>query len=681
MPLARTFVLVLLALVGSAVFAPVASAATSTLSISITGQLSLTDTDGGHHDVTITKINAAPNEWLISDMAMTGADITVTGAALLACAEAAPGDDSAFVCNETSGVLRDILVDMGHGNDLVDLTNAGLRTTVFGGDGNDDIRGTDFADPLNGDSSDTIDGGGGNDYIDGGLGEDNLTGAAGADSLYGGGGDDLLNAVNADTDTANSCDMSPSGGTGTPGTADEIYKDAIGDTQAGDCETVNDVGAPTPTPPPPPAPVAPSNTAAPATPTGEIGVGKSIASTHGTWTGTEPITFVTQWERCVENGACVAIPGATSTSYEISSSDVDQQLRFTVQAINAAGTSAVAASARTAPVPKVKSTVVQYASPQKSDPPQAKGSSCRGGEKPVQVKQLFLCYAKAKPIGKNRWELTGDVSINRAFFLNGATATIDLAKHTIDVTGSPLQFGVIDTGGTYRVSFKGTRMYIPDTSKTTFPMEVTNGQLIGNYTIGGIPTKVLNTAGHIADSASFLKVTGYQAERRLAWGGGIRLMDGAVNVTGEITYDYTNTMTNKVKGCATGALPVGGGSSFGELRNACLTYDQPNRLWRLDADATILNSVSAKGSATLQNGGLEAFDMNVAAAASGTGAGKLPMPFGAYLNGGGVNVSGLRSGRPAFGGTLSGGWPYNPSSSRPRSPSSAGFDTTSTPAR
>lgn len=91
----------------------------------------------------------------------------------------------------------------------------------------------------------------------------------------------------------------------------------------------------------------PVNTVAPAI-TGTPTQGRALTVTTGAWTGTPTITYARHWERCT-GGTCLAIPGATATSYTATAADVGHPLRAVVTATNAAG-SVDAASARTAAV-------------------------------------------------------------------------------------------------------------------------------------------------------------------------------------------------------------------------------------------------------------------------------------------------------------------------------------------
>jgi hypothetical protein len=93
---------------------------------------------------------------------------------------------------------------------------------------------------------------------------------------------------------------------------------------------------------------APANTAAP-TITGTTAAGRSLTADVGTWTGTAPLTYAYQWQRCDKKGAnCLVLKTATQT-YPLGSTDIGYTLRVAVKATNAAGSS-TATSAPTAVV-------------------------------------------------------------------------------------------------------------------------------------------------------------------------------------------------------------------------------------------------------------------------------------------------------------------------------------------
>jgi len=97
--------------------------------------------------------------------------------------------------------------------------------------------------------------------------------------------------------------------------------------------------------------LAPSNTSPP-TITGTVQVGQALTSTNGNWSGTQPIAYSSQWQRCSASGSnCSAIGGASGPTYTIQSADAGFTLGVAVTATNAVG-SATARSAVTAQVPQ-----------------------------------------------------------------------------------------------------------------------------------------------------------------------------------------------------------------------------------------------------------------------------------------------------------------------------------------
>jgi hypothetical protein len=100
---------------------------------------------------------------------------------------------------------------------------------------------------------------------------------------------------------------------------------------------------------------APANTTPP-TITGTANEGQTLTAVDGQWSGTQPITFAHQWQRCDTSGAgCSPISGATGATYVVvnnpdpAQTDVGHTLRLAVTATNSVG-SATAISAPTAVV-------------------------------------------------------------------------------------------------------------------------------------------------------------------------------------------------------------------------------------------------------------------------------------------------------------------------------------------
>jgi hypothetical protein len=99
---------------------------------------------------------------------------------------------------------------------------------------------------------------------------------------------------------------------------------------------------------------APASTAAP-TISGTPKEGQTLTASNGTWSGTTPMTFTYQWQRCDANGAnCADIANATSSTYTLTSADVGNTVRVSVKATNAAGNTSATS---------VRSAAIQPATP------------------------------------------------------------------------------------------------------------------------------------------------------------------------------------------------------------------------------------------------------------------------------------------------------------------------------
>jgi hypothetical protein len=101
--------------------------------------------------------------------------------------------------------------------------------------------------------------------------------------------------------------------------------------------------------------LAPPAVASSPTVSGTAQQGQTLTAGSGTWSGTQPINYAYQWQRCDSTGGnCAPIGGATATAYMLTAADVGSTVEVAVTASNLAG-SATASSAATA--------VVQAASP------------------------------------------------------------------------------------------------------------------------------------------------------------------------------------------------------------------------------------------------------------------------------------------------------------------------------
>jgi hypothetical protein len=83
--------------------------------------------------------------------------------------------------------------------------------------------------------------------------------------------------------------------------------------------------------------VVPDNTEAPAVVGPEVD-GQLVAAKDGEWSGTNPMTFTYEWQRCNSAGAsCADISGATGKVYRVATADVGNRLRVQVTARNTSG--------------------------------------------------------------------------------------------------------------------------------------------------------------------------------------------------------------------------------------------------------------------------------------------------------------------------------------------------------
>ena len=102
----------------------------------------------------------------------------------------------------------------------------------------------------------------------------------------------------------------------------------------------------------PPRVVAPAN-ASPPTITGTVEAGRKLSASTGSWTGTQPLSYRYQWQRC--HPACANVPGATSSSYTPRAAEIGARVKVVVTASNPAGSES-AASPELGPVRSVPPT-------------------------------------------------------------------------------------------------------------------------------------------------------------------------------------------------------------------------------------------------------------------------------------------------------------------------------------
>ena len=98
----------------------------------------------------------------------------------------------------------------------------------------------------------------------------------------------------------------------------------------------------------------PTNTSPP-TISGTAQQGQTLTASTGSWSGTEPITFAYQWQRCDnQGGGCGDLKGSTSATYTLQKGDVNRTFRVVVTAKNNEGANTAVSSVTgvvTAPAP------------------------------------------------------------------------------------------------------------------------------------------------------------------------------------------------------------------------------------------------------------------------------------------------------------------------------------------
>ena len=138
------------------------------------------------------------------------------------------------------------------------------------------------------------------------------------------------------------CDVAGANCVDIPGATNSTYDltaTDVGHTIRIELTATNGAGADTATSPPSTFTVAdpPVNTTAPDV-LGSTQDGDTLSVDLGTWTGTAPLSYDYQWQRCDAAGAnCVDIPGATDDTYDLVPADIGHTIRVAVTATNVAG--------------------------------------------------------------------------------------------------------------------------------------------------------------------------------------------------------------------------------------------------------------------------------------------------------------------------------------------------------
>jgi RHS repeat-associated protein len=106
------------------------------------------------------------------------------------------------------------------------------------------------------------------------------------------------------------------------------------------------------------ASAAPHNSAVP-TISGTATDGQTLSADKGTWTGSTPISYAYQWQRCDSSGAnCADIAGASAQTYGLVSADVGSKVRVVVTGTNSTGNASANSATTSAVAPLAPANTV-----------------------------------------------------------------------------------------------------------------------------------------------------------------------------------------------------------------------------------------------------------------------------------------------------------------------------------
>jgi hypothetical protein len=227
---------------------------------------------------------------------------------------------------------------------------------------------------------------------------------------------------------------------------------------------------------------APVNTQVPQI-SGTVAVGQQLQTTSGNWNGTPSPIFTYQWQDCDSSGNnCVAIVGATASSYTIQASDVGFTLRVVVTGSNTAGSSQ-ASSAQT--------TVVQQA-PANTQVPQISGAVAVGQQ--LQASSGNWTGSPA-PTFTYQWQ-DCDGSGNNCVPIVAATAS----SYTIQASDVGFTLEVVVTGSNVVGSSQASSAPTVVVTQVQPPVNTQVPQISGTVAIG---QQLQATSGNWTGSPTF----------------------------------------------------------------------------------------------------------------------------------------------------------------------------------
>jgi RHS repeat-associated protein len=268
-------------------------------------------------------------------------------------------------------------------------------------------------------------------------------------------------------------------------------------------------------------PAAPHNTALPSV-SGTARDGQVLAADKGTWSGTTPISYAYQWERCDASGSnCAVIAGAQSASYTLGSQDVAQTVRVTVTAANSTGSESKSSSV---------TGVVAGSPPANSAPPSVSGAARDG---------------QTLTADKGTW--AGTTPIAYAYQWQRCDATGASCADIAGATSTSYTVSSSDVGNTLRVSVNASNTV----TTTTVASAVTSAVTAAPPSDLSLPS----ITGSTTDGSNLTADKG-------SWGG-----------TSPITYSYqwqrcdgSGQGCSNIAGATTSSYALGAADDGNELR-------------------------------------------------------------------------------------------------------------------
>lgn len=265
----------------------------------------------------------------------------------------------------------------------------------------------------------------------------------------------------------------------------------------------------------------PTSTSSP-TISGTAQVGKILAATTGTWSGTAPITYSYQWLRCDSSGSsCVLVTGAAAATYALTSAEIGSTVRVRVTAANSAG-SGTATSAQ--------SVVTAPGSP---PPP----SSTLGSALPTRLPESSGSSLYVSTTGSDANPCLSSLpcrSVSRAFGMAASGATIYLRGGSYAGENDLVRRQFSETNPVTITNYPGERVVLTgDPSSVYYGKPALWVMGVNGLRIRGLEIANPNGDGLIVRDSSHIDVDGVYLHNNGCQG---ILVDGQTNSSATLTY-------------------------------------------------------------------------------------------------------------------------------------------------